>query len=261
MLVRRCLNLGSQIKVKRDGISWNLDLDEGIDLSIFLFGCFEPSTTQALKRLVKPGQTVLDVGANIGAHTLTLARLVGTTGRVIAFEPTNYAFDKASKNIKLNPTLAKSIKLEQILLSEYDDHAVPGTLYSSWPLVGDEKLHEKHCGLAKGTSGASATTLDEYLLSHNIGKVHFIKLDVDGYECKVLRGASELLKKQKPVIVMELCPYVLKEHGETLEELVRILDLAGYRLYEETTEKELPLDPGKLDQLVPDASGINVVAR
>jgi FkbM family methyltransferase len=210
---------------------------------------------------VKPGQTVLDVGANIGAHTLTLARLVGTTGRVIAFEPTNYAFDKASKNIKLNPTLAKSIKLEQILLSEYDDHAVPGTLYSSWPLVGDEKLHEKHCGLAKGTSGASATTLDEYLLSHNIGKVHFIKLDVDGYECKVLRGASELLKKQKPVIVMELCPYVLKEHGETLEELVRILDLAGYRLYEETTEKELPLDPGKLDQLVPDASGINVVAR
>ena len=133
MLFRKCLRLDNKLQAERDGIRWQLDLDEGIDLSIFLFGCFEPSTTKCLKQLVKEGQTVLDIGANIGAHTLQLAKLVGSKGQVIAFEPTVYALNKAQQNISLNPQLAPTIKLEQILLTEPDDSAVPENLYSSWP--------------------------------------------------------------------------------------------------------------------------------
>ena len=64
---RSLVGLDTKAQVRRHGIVWDLDLEEGIDLSIYLFGCFEPMTSRALQRLVKP---VLDIGANIGAHTL-----------------------------------------------------------------------------------------------------------------------------------------------------------------------------------------------
>src|ERR1700738_4527601 len=67
------------VLMKRDGITWRLDLKEGIDFAIFL-GLYERSTTKAIRRSVRLGQIVLDVGANIGTHTLELARQVGADG-------------------------------------------------------------------------------------------------------------------------------------------------------------------------------------
>ena len=61
-----------QVRTRRQGINWNLDLREGIDLTIFTMGAFERDTLRALETLVRSGATVLDVGANIGAHTLHL---------------------------------------------------------------------------------------------------------------------------------------------------------------------------------------------
>ena len=77
MMARRMFGQGHETIVRRRGVRWQLDLREGIDLSIYLLRAFEPSTLKAFERLVKPGMTVLDIGANIGAHTLHLARLVG----------------------------------------------------------------------------------------------------------------------------------------------------------------------------------------
>src|SRR4051812_4172311 len=79
-------------KVVRDGIAYELDLSQGIDFAIYLGGIFERDTARALARLVEPSSLVLDIGANIGAHTLRLAKLVGPHGRVLAFEPTDFAF-------------------------------------------------------------------------------------------------------------------------------------------------------------------------
>src|ERR1700744_4645117 len=89
-----------------DGVRFDLDLAEGIDFAIYLGGVFERGTAQALSRLVEPSSLVVDIGANIGAHTLRLARLVGPQGRVLAFEPTDFAFQKLQRNLALNPELA-----------------------------------------------------------------------------------------------------------------------------------------------------------
>src|ERR1039458_2455307 len=89
---RAVIGMSDQAIVRRSGHRWALDLKEGIDFSIFLFGAFEPGTVSTLKRLVKAGDTVFDIGANVGAHTLGLASSVGPDGTVFAFEPTDFAY-------------------------------------------------------------------------------------------------------------------------------------------------------------------------
>ena len=106
MAVRRMVGRGPLVETTRGGVRWNLDLGEGIDFAIWLRGCFEPSTLHALQRLVRPGATVLDIGANVGAHTLHLAAAVGSTGRVLAFEPVAESFRKLRTNVAANPSLA-----------------------------------------------------------------------------------------------------------------------------------------------------------
>jgi FkbM family methyltransferase len=257
--LRRLIGRGPQAVFTRRGLRWKLDLNEGIDFSIYLLGAFEPSTVSAYQRLVKPGDTVLDIGANVGAHTLHLAEAVGATGTVIAFEPTAFAFAKLQANIALNPTLALRTAAGQIMLLDRAD-APPTEIYSSWPLGNANGLHELHGGQLKSTQGARGVMLDQVVADMNLARVDFIKLDVDGFECQVLRGAAETLKRFHPVILMEIAPHVLKEQGESLESLVVLLTSHGYR-FSHLSGAVLPTDVAALHRLVPDGVSLNVIAR
>jgi hypothetical protein len=90
---RRC-GLPRRLEVERDGLARQLDLAEAIDFTIWLRGRFEPTTLALCERLLSPGAVVSDIGANVGAQTLPLARAVGTTGCVYAFEATAFAVEK-----------------------------------------------------------------------------------------------------------------------------------------------------------------------
>ena len=125
---RSLASLGAITTVRRRRVSWTLDLREGIDFSIWLLGAFELATVRAYERLVRPGDTVLDIGANIGAHTLHLARAVGAQGKVYAIEPTDYAIGKLKANIALKPGGAYSMKLNSKSVAfVVDADAVAGT--------------------------------------------------------------------------------------------------------------------------------------
>src|SRR5919198_4875634 len=87
-----------------DGAMYELHLDEMIDLALYLQQ-FEPDVRDTIRKLTAPGMTVLDIGANIGAHTLLFATLAGPGGRVVAFEPTDFAFAKLRRDVELNPLL------------------------------------------------------------------------------------------------------------------------------------------------------------
>ena len=139
---------------------WQLDLREGIDFSIFLLGSFEPRTGRAFRAIVPPGGTVIDIGANMGAHTLPLAGCVGPTGRVIAVEPTNYAFERLQRQMALNPALAARITPVRAMLMGSRNAALADLVESSWPLAVSKGTHSGHGGLAKATTGAAVTTLD-----------------------------------------------------------------------------------------------------
>lgn len=259
-IVRRLTGKSNITCVSRRGMHWRLDLNEGIDLSIYLFGCFECSTVRTYGSIVRPDQTVLDIGANMGAHTMPLATLVGPNGRVVAFEPTTYAFGKLRHNVSLNPDLAPRIQLEQIMLT---DNGAPlsSALYSSWPLDGRGKRHEVHLGVLADTAGAQAMMLDEYVTRNNLRRVDFIKLDVDGNESSVLRGAQQTLATHRPDILIELIAYDADRRGNALSELVRILKQAGYRLLQVPGLSTLPEDVDELARRIPPGGGINALCR
>jgi FkbM family methyltransferase len=262
MSVRKLVGLNSITEVTRSGVRWELDLDEGIDFSIWLLGCFEPETVRCYKKIVKEGDVVLDIGANIGAHTLLLGDTVGERGKVIAFEPTDYAFSKLSKNCALNPRLASRIHCLQCMVvgSEIAGSPTPN-LYSSWPLKEEIGLHDLHHGRLMTTAGAQANTLDSIISAKELDRVDCIKLDIDGFECEMLRGAREVLTRWHPTIIMELAPYVLEEQGASLGELIQLLKEYGYALYELSTGAPLVMDAAKLQLMIPRGAGFNVIAR
>ncbi|MDH4187143.1 MAG: FkbM family methyltransferase [Nitrospira sp.] len=258
--VRGAAGLSNQVVVTRDGIKWELDTQEGIDLAIYLLGMFERETVMACRRMIKPGDVVLDIGANIGAHTLQLAKCVGPSGQVLAFEPTQFAFTKLTRNVRLNPDLESRVVLEQIMLGEISNTSVPDMVYSSWPLTDESQLHRKHRGRLMTTQGARACSLDDRLKEAGIQKVNLLKIDVDGHECAVLRGAQETLGESRPAIIMEVAPYVLEGPRASLEELCKTLVCQKYQLTEISTGKTLPLVAHELEEIVPDGCGMNVIA-
>jgi len=226
--LRRGLRYSDDIaEVTRKGIRWRLDLREGIDLYIYLLGVFEWVTVRAYSRLIKPGDVVLDIGANIGAHMLQFARLVGPSGHVYAFEPTQYAYDKLQTNIRLNPYYAPEITALQAMLVASNSSALAPEIYSSWPLRDDKDANEQHGGVMKSTRGASAMTLDDALSRLGVKKVDFVKLDVDGHECEVLEGWTTI-DKYKPKILLELAHVGDDAH---VSNLLNLLSKRGYQFF------------------------------
>ena len=262
MAMRRAAARGPDTEVRRGGINWHLDLQEGIDFSIWLLGVFEPETVRCYKRLLKAGDVVLDIGANIGAHTLPMAKAVGPQGMVYAFEPTDFAFAKLMVNRSLNPGLLPRIQCLQCMLVDTEDVGAPTPdLYSSWPLQPDEGLHRLHQGRLMATRGAEVRTLDSVVRSLDLRRLDCIKLDIDGFECKMLRGAGEVLRRWKPVIIMELAPYALEEHGASLDELLNLINRYGYRIFDLSSGVARASDPRILRKQIPSGASLNIIAR
>lgn len=256
---RACVGIkGDEVLCSRNGVRWNLDLSEGIDLSIYLFGQFERSTSQAIRSLLFPGAVVFDIGANVGALALPMANQVGEMGRVYAIEPTSWAFSKLSKNLDLNPKLAKTLLPFQMMLTDLQSN-VPQNIYSSWKLEQGE-THPIHGGRLNSVKGAQVTSLDLLVEKLGVKKVDLIKLDVDGFELKVLRGATQVLSRIKPKIILEVTPYTLEEQNDSLEALIEFLYNANYRLFTENGKSEISMDAKVLRQRIPALGGINVLA-
>ena len=111
------------------------------------------------------------------------------------------------------------------------------------------------------TSGADARTLDSVITSLNVSRVDCIKLEIDGFECGMLRGASEVLIRWHPVVIMELAPYALKEQGASLDELIGLLKQYGYLLFDLSKGSPIEMDSAKLEMLIPPGASLNVIAR
>jgi FkbM family methyltransferase len=257
--VRRILGKSDQVVIRRNGITWDLDLREGIDFSIFLFGGFELATLRLYESIVHAGDVVLDIGANIGAHTLPFASLVGRDGRVYAFEPTQYAYEKLSRNVKANPIVAPNIELVHAMLVSESSNAIAPQVYSSWPLIKEEGLHEQHRGKLKSTADAEIMTVDEFVARGRIDRIDFVKLDVDGNEAGVLAGAANTLRSFRPRVLMEWAPYLFQANSAVMQQVLSNFIALGYCPKEPSGRRVLPKDFAGLNAMVPKFGSMNVL--
>jgi FkbM family methyltransferase len=259
-LSRKILGKELQGQFKRNSFQWQLDLREVIDFMIYISGGFETYLSRFIRRNVKVGDVVMDIGANIGAHTLTMGQSVGTSGKAYAVEATEYAFNKLQKNIQLNPDVATHIQpchcvLEGTEISQ-DDGAL---IHSSWPFESSDERHPSHQGVLKSLGNARHATLDQLITSEGIARLDLVKIDVDGHEWDVLSGGAQTFLKLRPIILMELAPdYNSAEHARGFQNIHRFLVDLGYQFYD-FSGKKLPEKADVLAATIPAGASRNVV--
>lgn len=245
---------------KRNGLLWDLNLAEAIDYCLFLTGKYEPDLMQSYEKIIKHDFVILDIGANVGAHTLPMAKLLSEKGRLYAFEPTQYAFLRLNKNIQLNPGLNQSIRPLQIFLSDHVNNC-SGPVSASWNIakpITDPQRNSLDQGFPCSTNGAQTITLDEWVQSEGLEKISLIKIDVDGNEPKILRGARDTLRRFRPKIFIEFSPIHFEHSSDKFSDLINELKHAGYRFLS-LQGKHLSNDSVELEKSIPRGVLLNVL--
>ena len=214
-----------------------------------MYGVYKSWSDRAERRflaqLIEPGMTVLDVGANIGVYTTFLARLVGPSGRVIAFEP-------EERNVQRLRAATQRYKQVEVVHAAVSDRSGVLNLYVADDLNVD---HRSYAPVEKRPSiEVRCLALDDFVAQRY--PVHVIKMDIQGAELAALRGARQLLAKNPaPLLLLEYWPYGLRSAGSDPADLIAGLESAGFQL---STLGDAPfpsVDATQADEYV------NVVAR
>jgi FkbM family methyltransferase len=217
-LVLRFRKSSSVITKNINGIEFELDVDQVIDSSLYFSGTFEEAEEKVIASILKPGMFVMDIGANFGYHTFRMAQLVQPGGWVYAIEPTSWAFQKLTHNAKLNQHL-NNISFLKTGLSDKNIGKVQASFQSSYRIDGRQ---------FNLTEEVTLINLDTLICDLRINRLDFVKMDVDGYEGKIIRGANEILKTLKPYILMEISPSAMLNNGDDPDNLITMLLKLGY---------------------------------
>lgn len=211
------------------------------DFEIYYFGMVDGRETQAIARLVQPGDICVDAGANSGWYTVHLGDLAGQAGMVHAFEPDPRAFAQLSENVALNQSRA-TVRLNNVALGR-SAGTMPlyttrnSQLSSLHPIAPDFLPHQPDAQASVCPRQASVTTLDAYAGTAGLECIDFLKLDVEGSEFDVLRGGEQVMRMRPvpPVLYVELNPGASHQAGFSVHDMIAWLDAeVGYHFYRVT---------------------------
>jgi len=231
-----------QRQIKRKGINYAIDLREGLDLSLFLFGNFQSHVADNPLLTVDNDASIYDVGANFGLMSLKYADRLGDQGKVYAFEPTDYAFAKLKRNLQLNPELEKKVTTIKTFLSDQLQKDYKEKVYSSWRIdsIKDaDNRHPVHMGEEQPSGGIGTTTLDSFSQENQVKNLQLIKIDTDGHEHKILAGAIETIKTYRPKIIFEIGLYIMEEKGISFQFYYDFFSALKYKLINAQNNKEV----------------------
>ena len=207
---------------------------------------YEPDIGNFLTRIVKPGDVCVDVGANIGMHTLLMASLADELGKVISFEPNSECFNELKNNIKINNY--STIDARKRLLGEKSKDEIyyfaskedTGTSYAMTK-IDDQKSKWKKI---------KTSNLDTELKDEKNIKV--LKMDVEGFEGHILRGSKNLLEKNLiRYWIIEYAPHCLERNNDSLDTLRNLMRKKGLEMF--------ILDPsGGLPKFIPNKVSLKI---
>ena len=213
-------------KVNRYGLNWSLDISELVGWHVF-FG-FQESAHDKMINLVNPGDQILDVGGNMGLTALRLAQECGPTGHVYAFEPHPLNIGRFKENHKLNPGIKNLTLIESGVGAAAGNATLSVIDYANLGKTRILKDASNKKSLESVEIGI--TTIDSFVEKQKIKNVHFIKMDIEGFEYEALKGAVETLKRWKPKLLIEVNDDFLKQNGSSASMLLSMLRELGYEL-------------------------------
>lgn len=184
------------------GDVFEADLASFLEWQLWVFGCYEGHFAELFRYLVRPGDRCLDVGANVGVHTIRLAKLAGPDGAVIAIEPDPELARRARGNVQLN-----EVTNVQVIQAAAADRSATALLYR--PGTADANrargslLH--HAYLTGQAQEVPTVVIDELCP----GPVALIKIDVEGAEAAVVAGAGAAIARDHPAVIFEYAPEAL----------------------------------------------------
>lgn len=200
-------------------------LDDKDSLFLSVYGYHEKTETKVVKKLVNEGDITIDVGANIGYYTLLLAKIVGSSGKVIAFEAEPRNFEILKKNVEENHF--ENVIVEKKAVSEKsgvvkffigEDSSTENQLF---------KPDVKHSEIE-----VESISIDEYLQDKDI-KVDFIKMDIQGSEPLVIEGMRKTIEKNKNLkLMMEWWPDAIKKYNIKPDKHLQELVSLGFNIFE-----------------------------
>jgi FkbM family methyltransferase len=235
------------------GSKVEVTLGNDSSLCLYVAGSFEPNEFAFLDRVLRSGMTFIDVGANEGLYTVFAARRVGSSGRVVAVEPSSRERATLQRNIARNG-------LENVTVVPAALAAEPGVAR----LQVAPKLHGGHNTLGvfayEGIAAVSSEqvvveTLDALAQRLTLDQVDVMKIDVEGAEVKVLQGARALLATSRPTLLIEANELALRGQATSIEDLLVLLRSLDYEIHVFSDRT------GKTERLVEGASlSANIVA-
>jgi FkbM family methyltransferase len=221
------------------GLRIRLYTDSRLSKKIYVDN-FEYEERQFVNAFLRPGDTFIDIGANIGLFTLIAAQGVGNTGKVYSFEPCTKTFQRLRANVQLNrfvnthcykQALSNRIDQETMYIAQDDRDALNSFSRPEMPQNF-------------ATETVQTTTIDHFFQEHNLsGKVTMIKIDVEGWETHVLMGGEKTFScRDAPVLQIEFTDQNAQQAGTSCRELYGRLVNFGYQvyIYDEKSQTLLP---------------------
>lgn len=201
-----------------EGAEFWVDLRDRIQRQMWC-GCYEPHVMGALRRILRPRDTFIDLGAHIGYHSYFAAGLVGASGRVFSFEADPSNFLRLRKNLKHFPQASA----EQCAIWSGEENLV-FTRSESPKESGWGALARVRSAPNREQIEVHGVSLDAWSERTRLEAIRVIKIDVEGAELAVLRGAQGVLERMRPVLVLEMSEPLLRQAGASavmIEELLR----------------------------------------
>jgi FkbM family methyltransferase len=205
---------------------------------------YEPEVAAILMRTLKPGDTVLDVGANVGFFSVLAGALIGEEGRVFCFEPDPENSFRLQENLLLNRLGTAEVinapvsnQLGQVEFYLNKDNKGGNALWNPGLFPGNDQSL-----IAPEAISMQATTLDHVAEQHDLQKIKLIKIDTEGSEQLVLEGAEQILAGARvPFIIAELHEFGLAQNGHTQASLRCLMKSRGYDTFALSKDGAMPI--------------------
>ena len=222
-------------KIKTNTSIIYLNPNDPVISGALFFGVYEKSETKFLKDICLEGKKVIDIGANVGYYSALTSDAVGPEGIVLAIEPDPESFKYLLKTIQ-----ASKFKNIRPFLKAASDHNDILPLFISKDNRGDNRLYQTN--QKRDYINVKTIRLDDLIIENEIDQIDLIKIDVQGYEPKVIRGMQKIITSSKKIILLtEFWPKGIIDAGENPYEFLEMLRNFGFLLYELNKKGKLVL--------------------